>query len=321
MTDKVEKFNVARLGLEFSKHFSRRAQDFLFEGLDRKGTTTGDYMRLASVYPTGEMREFIGDAVVHDLKAASLDILLAPYEHTVGIPRHVLRRGDAITQADFSSAVLELASSPWANVEKELTDVLINNPVDITGATFFNDNGTPGAKVVPGTGIEITNDITVAVSTTIAQANIIEAVWRGRATLLKMRNSINARVNEVGDGARYVVMYAPNLEQVVQDAFATGGGVVNDKARLDRLFSFRANPYLPDLALTADQFIYVFVRGDRFGALGWGETHEPTFLSEIGMPSATGVMDNNMWKAQVYADRAFGPASPFSVVRVKLDVT
>lgn len=321
MTDRVEKMNVAKLELEFLRVMRQRANDWLFEGVAQEGTASGNHVRLSSVYPTGEMRPFVGDAVVHNLEAASLDILLSPYEHTVGVPRHVMRRGDALTNNDFTTAVLELANSPWANREKKLTEILTANPTDITGKPFFDDNSTPGDKVIPGTTIGIVNDIVVSVSTAIGKDDIIKAAWRGRGALLNMRNSMNARINEVGDGARYVVMYGPTLEEVIRDAFATGGGVVNDRARIDQLFSFRANPYLPNLGLGTDQFIYVFVRNDRYGALGWGKTHEPTVATELGKPDATGVINNNMWKTQVYADEAFGPRSPFSVVRVELDVS
>jgi hypothetical protein len=320
MSDRVEKMNVAKLELEFLRVMRQRASDWLFEGIAREGTASGNFVRLSAVYPTGEMRPFVGDAVVHNLEAAKLDIPLEPFEHTVGVPRHVMRRGDALTNGDFTTAVMELANSPWANREKKLTEILTANPNDITGAAFFNDNSTPGTKVIPNTNIEVTNDLTVNVTTSINKDDIIKAAWRGRAALLKMRNSMNARINEVGDGARYVVMYGPTLEEVIRDAFATGGGVVNDRARIDQLFSFRANPYLPDLGLTDDQFVYVFVRNDPYGALGWGKTHEPTVATELGKPDATGVMKNNMWKTQVYADEAFGPRSPFSVVRVELDI-
>lgn len=317
---KVEKFNVARLALMFNKHFQQRATDFLFDGIAQQGTTSGNYLHIANVYPTGEMREFVGDAVVHPLEAARFDVPLKPYEHTVGIKRTTLQRGDAITASDFTSAAMDLADSPWANAEKSLTQVLIDNPVDITGATFFNDNSSPGAKVIPGTDIEITNDIDVDVTTAITSADIIEACWGARAQLLKMRNSMNARINEVRGTPSYVVMYGPSLERLVQDAFVTGVATTNDRADLKQMFDFRANPYLPDIDVENDQYIYVFVRQPRYAALAWGETRTPSLGSELDNPAAHSAIRNNMFALQVYADRAFGPASPFSVVRVELDV-
>jgi hypothetical protein len=317
----LDGFNVRRIELEFAKSMREQADDFLFEGLATKGVASGNFVRRTALYPVGEMREFVGQAVTHNLENAFYDYPLVPHEYTLGIPRTVLERGNSISEDEFTAAITDTARAPFATMEKKLTELLVLNGNDITGASFFNDNSTPGTKIIPGTSIELTNAGTVNVTTAIDADDIIAGAWQARAILMKMRNSMNARYHEARDGTpTYRVMYAPNLEEVIQNAFVTGGATTNDRGDLKRLFDFRPNPYLPDLPLTSTQHIYIGLRSPRHGALGWGETNPPRLGTEIGDGTASGVIRNNMWETQVYWDAAFGYGSPFSMVRITLDV-
>jgi len=319
MADRVENFNVRKLRLEAAKLFRERATKFLFgDGESQKGDASGDYIRLATIYPVGEMRPFVGPAVVHDLMGAKYDYPLVEHEHTVGVKRGVMERGDGISSQEFTKAVAAIANSPFARLEKDLTQLLVDNGTDITGASFFNDNSTPGTKVIPGTTIEVTNDGSIAAGAAITAASIRTAAWAARTMLMTMRNSMNARYHEVDQS--YSIMYGPGIEEAVQNAFGFGV-TINDQSDLKRLFVPKANPYLPNAAATVDQYIYVFLRGDPYGALGWGETKAPTFGATFGKSDAEGVIEENRWKAQSYWDFGVGYGSPFSVVRIELDVT
>jgi len=256
--------NLRDARAEFLNMFNEHASESVWSGLTLEVQAEAGYAKLAAITRNPIFKEFTGELKPEGLDTAALTYETKVYKAGLEIPRKVFDHATSLMKTEYGREVLNVAADAIDNRDNLLTELLEANGTDITGSAFF---GT--AKAIWNSTQTINNLVT---GTGTSSSQIQTDFWSGLTLLMKMKNASGRPYHggKIGK-AGVTIMYPPDLESAMQNAFAAArlssgaDNILFNRAKL------RVNPFL-----TVTNDWYIFVDNARYPAFALGVAQDPT---------------------------------------------